>query len=338
MKATELSNLPVHPSEVPAGKPHKWALWLARQYDKGPRSLELNLAVPRQDAESSFERALRLVHDVYVKKQYIAPRPSGLHLNLFLLLPRSRTFMIHVGHRVIGTLSVVLDSPFGLPVDALYPEALEQLRQSLPVPSEEVAMLSQLFWDSTDFAPLEKFVNLESTRIGELTAFALDEAFQSHTVSSASISLELMRTSYKYSVMAGVCGYVVEVNRSHAQFYERFWGFKTIATGRVFPADQEPAVAMNCSPLELTKNFAEAEKSAGGIESLLLLKQREHDVLAAAVQVPLMSADTLRYFLEHRFHPEEPSVWERAAPPERAAFEKAYQPFGYDFSWAHHDR
>lgn len=331
-----MSLLPVHPAEVPPTKPHKWALWLARQYDKGPRRLELNLARPQRGAESTFELALRLVHDVYVKKQYISPRPSGLHLSLFLLLPRSRTFMINEGNRVIGTLSVVLDSPFGLPIDALYPEALAQLRQSLPVPGEEVTMLSQLFWDSPNFEKLNRFTDRESTRIGELTAFALDEAYQSHSASSASISLELMRTSYKYSVMAGVSAYVVEVNRSHAQFYERFWGFKTMADGRVFPADQEPAVAMSGSPLEFTKILAEAEKTAGGVEPLLLLKKREHEVLSAAIQVPLVAPDALRYFLEHRFHPEELSVWERSTPQERTAFRKAYLPFGYDFSWADH--
>jgi hypothetical protein len=331
-----MSLVPVYSQEVAPTKRHKSARWLARQFERGTSHLDLGIAQATDQPEEAFkdfEEALRLVHGVYVKKKYISATPSSLHLSLFQLLPRSRSFIAKEAGQVVATISVVFDSPLGLPIDRLYPEAMAELRQAALLADEESASNARTFWDSPNLELLDRFVRLPGPRIAEVTAFALDERYLAHSPSSDAVYLELMRKAHQYSVVVGVTNYVIEVTPNHAPFYERFWGFQTFASGRVFPSDQAPAVAMKNSPMELNRFFAETDRMIGGMGSLLRLEDRERQVIASALPVPMLPPDGLKYFLQKRFHPDEPALWERATLAEREAFQAAYAPFGYDFSW-----
>lgn len=331
------STVPIESLAPPPGIPVKLrrsAHWLARQFESQPGVFDVDVIRAAGDAPAAFEqfaRALRLVHAVYVRHAFILPRPSQLHLNLFLLLPRSRTFVVKQAGEVIGTLSVVLDSPFGLPIDQLYHAETQRLRQGRPGNVEERALLSEFFWDSADFAPLPGFARAARPVLAELTAFALDEQHQTRAAASANVCLELMRVAYKFAVLIGIDTYVIEVTPNHAPFYQQFWGCESFATGKVFPLDGARAVALKCPILNLTKLFADAERHSGGMHSLLLLKKREHDVLTAAMKTPIFPVNLLRYALQHQFHPAEPALWDQISAAERRAFQVAYAPFGYAF-------
>src|SRR5215472_9347224 len=91
-----------------------------RHLDRGCGA-EIGVAVGATETAA----ALRLAHDVYVREGYMEPHPLGMRI----LLPYHalKTTMVLVARRrgeIVGTLSLVFDSPVGLPLDELYPAAL----------------------------------------------------------------------------------------------------------------------------------------------------------------------------------------------------------------------
>jgi len=75
-----------------------------------------------------LEAALRLVHDNYVERGYMQPHPSGIRIGIHYALPSTRTYVAVLQDQVIATLSLFVDSPLGLPLDALYADITGGLR------------------------------------------------------------------------------------------------------------------------------------------------------------------------------------------------------------------
>src|SRR5215475_11839692 len=68
-----------------------------------------------------LDEAFRLVHDQYVWRGFMtAPHPSGRRVNLRHALPSTRVFVASDGVRVVGTASLIPDSPLGLPMDEVF--------------------------------------------------------------------------------------------------------------------------------------------------------------------------------------------------------------------------
>lgn len=79
-----------------------------------------------------LEGACRLVHDAYVARGILAPASHGLRLTAFTLLPTTSTFVAVREDKVVGTISVVEDSPLGLPMEDAYSEEIAALRARAP--------------------------------------------------------------------------------------------------------------------------------------------------------------------------------------------------------------
>jgi hypothetical protein len=84
------------------------------------------------ETAEDLERAYRLVHDVYVDTGILAPQPLGLHVRPHYLLPTTWTFVAHHRGRVVAEVSVVSDSPLGLPMETTHAAVVERLRQRGP--------------------------------------------------------------------------------------------------------------------------------------------------------------------------------------------------------------
>jgi len=67
-----------------------------------------------------FENSLALVQREYLRKNYCTNRNEGLRLTPFHLLPETIVFSAFYKKQVVATLSVIFDSPFGLPMDKLF--------------------------------------------------------------------------------------------------------------------------------------------------------------------------------------------------------------------------
>ena len=70
-----------------------------------------------------------LVYQEYLKSGFISPRKNNWKLSLFQTIPTTVTFVaIYRKEHVLGTVTLVEDSPLGLPMDNLYHEELISLR------------------------------------------------------------------------------------------------------------------------------------------------------------------------------------------------------------------
>ncbi|MBU3925499.1 hypothetical protein KJ854_06260 [Patescibacteria group bacterium] len=81
-------------------------------------------------SKQEIEEAFLLIYKEYVKQGYLSERAanSKLKVDSCFLLPDSATFISKINHKIIGTVSVAADSRFGLPMDEIYKEELDELR------------------------------------------------------------------------------------------------------------------------------------------------------------------------------------------------------------------
>lgn len=138
--------------------------------------------------------AAKLVEQLYGHEGYLAvrstsaPAPAMPLFSLHHLLDEALVFTARLEGRLVGTLTVIFDSPAGLPMDALYKEELDAHRAAGRRPCE--------------------FCSL---------AVAPDLARNAHGA-----LLELFRAAYRYATYAaGATDVCVTLKPSHAPFYRR---------------------------------------------------------------------------------------------------------------------
>ncbi|MFZ4285173.1 GNAT family N-acetyltransferase [Variovorax sp. HJSM1_2] len=85
--------------------------------------LVLKIAQTRDELEACF----RLLHDAYVGSGYMLPDPSGLRVTLYHALPTTTTLCALYDGQVVGTISLIRQSAFGFPMQAVF--NLESVKQ-----------------------------------------------------------------------------------------------------------------------------------------------------------------------------------------------------------------
>ncbi len=93
-------------------------------------SISYRIATSRTDLEAAY----RLVYQQYMRRGYIEKHPSGMWLSLHNAMPETTTFIASLCYgveqqRLLGTVTLVSDSPLGLPMDAIYRTELDRLRR-----------------------------------------------------------------------------------------------------------------------------------------------------------------------------------------------------------------
>ncbi len=78
--------------------------------------LVLKIAQTRDELEACF----RLLHDAYVGQGYMLPDPSGLRVTLYHALPTTTTLCALYDGEVVGTISLIRQSAFGFPMQAVF--------------------------------------------------------------------------------------------------------------------------------------------------------------------------------------------------------------------------
>jgi hypothetical protein len=140
-----------------------------------------------------MRQAFRLVHDSYVQARFMDPSASSFRITKHHLLPTSTVLVAVKGGQVIGTMTVVQDGPFGLPIDA-------------------IADLSK-----------ERAVR---ARIAELSSLAVHPDLRD---GRAQILFSLTKFMFEYATrQLGVDLLVAAVNPRHADFYEGILLFERI--------------------------------------------------------------------------------------------------------------
>jgi hypothetical protein len=149
------------------------------------------------ESREELEAAYRLVHDVYVREGYSDPHDSGLRVNLRYALPTTTTFIgTHEG-RVVITMTILGDSPLGLPMDMIFSSELYELR-------------------------------CQGRYIAEVGAFASHPDFRGRSQAVAFNTNKIMWTYATRSLQ--VDDLVIAVNPKHERIYKHLILFETIST------------------------------------------------------------------------------------------------------------
>jgi hypothetical protein len=180
------------------------AVWFRN--DEAADCLDFGLATD----PSSLAQAFRLQHDQYVAHAYMDPHPSGWRLSLYNALPETRVFVARSDDRVVATMTLIPDSPLGLPMDEIYADELRQLRD-------------------------------EGRDLAEVSGLAMDSAYQA---SGIAILLRLTRMMVIQAVQteSDLC---IAVNPHHAAFYRKAFHFQAIGGLKQYrKVNGAPAVAL----------------------------------------------------------------------------------------------
>ncbi len=157
-------------------------------------------------------RAWRLVYDVYHAKGLAASLPSGLWMGLHDLLIRTITFTAERAQQPVANLTLVFDSPLGLPAESVCGETIGRLRASGRKVCELISLVS----------------------------------VEDHTRTGTELIMTLFKLAYLTArKIEHGRDLIITVNPRHAPFYQRYLLFERM--GDPQPCDRvggAPAVAL----------------------------------------------------------------------------------------------
>lgn len=123
--------------------------------------------------------------------------------------PNKITLVAYQEDRVVGTLTLGMDSPEGMVVDQLYKQEADQLRAVGKMPCD-------------------------------ITRLAVDQDIKSKSVLAALFHLSFI---YGHSIH-GATDFLIEVNPRHVLFYQRMLGFQQFGGEKICPRVNAPAVLL----------------------------------------------------------------------------------------------
>lgn len=82
-------------------------------------------------ANSSYEidQAKQLVHDVYVKQEFIRPSSTGRRTNKYTEQDSNLVFLGYQNERMVMSITIFLDTEIGLPGDSIFSREIDQFRR-----------------------------------------------------------------------------------------------------------------------------------------------------------------------------------------------------------------
>jgi len=196
----------------------------ARPYYRDLMEIE-DLQVRPAQSRSELEAAFHLVYKTYLSKGLIEPSRNEMRFSIFHAFPETVTFVSVLRGTVIATATLVADTEAGLPMDKIYHEELQELRES-GRQLAEVTMLAD-----------RRNNNLRRT-IPML--FLLMKRLFDRT------RLELEADD--------VC---IAVHPHHADFYKKYLLFEPLGPRRLYPAvEHNPAVAKRLDFRSVKERYA----------------------------------------------------------------------------------
>lgn len=242
---------------LPRSRRQRIARALVRCESFAPGRLELKLA----ETDAELEACFRLLHDAYVEAGFMARDPSGLRVTPYHALPATAILCAKVDGRIAGTVSVIADNPFGM--------------------------------------PLQRIIDLSGVRtrrgeIAEVSGLAIHPDFRH---SGGGVLFALMKLVYEYCTrLLGVRHLVIAVHPRHFELFEALLCFRRLS-GRVVPryafANGAPAMGgtldLQHAPELLRKQYP-GRSGAGNLHHFLFESSLPGLNLPATRQPPLSPA------------------------------------------------
>ena len=160
---------------------------------------QLTFKTARTIAE--LEAAFRLVHDAYVRERLSNINPSGMRVTPYHLIPTTEVFVAKSRADVIATMSLIADSPLGLPMESIYAQEIGDCRKS-------------------------------GFNIAEISCLADRRADLRR---SFPVVLQLMRLVGQCARHRGIDQLLVTCHPRHAKLYRRLMAFQQVGSEKAYP-------------------------------------------------------------------------------------------------------
>lgn len=176
-----------------------------------PEAANGQIRVGPAASREELEQAYRLVYSTYLRRGYIGPNRARIRLSVFNAFPAAITFVGVLRSEVIATMSLLPDTPAGLPMDEIYHEELQECRDV-------------------------------GRKLTEVTMLA-DRRFEMRR--SLPMLLSLMKLVFDYATLVlGASDLCITINPRHDTFYSRYLLFTELGGLRSYPSVRNnPALA-----------------------------------------------------------------------------------------------
>ena len=235
------------------------------------KRLVLKIAETQEELESCF----KLLHDAYVSSGFMKPAPSGLRATIYHALPTTTTLCAKFDGEVVGTLSLIRESVFGFPLQAIFD--LKQIRA-------------------------------RGGKIAEVSALAVHPDFRK---TGGAILFPLMKFMYEYcTTFFDTRHLVIAVHPTRIEMYESLLFFKRLAENKVDNydfANGAPAVGASLdlqrAPRKYKQTYDKKKRRKNlydyfvrtKLPNIHLPQRRYH-----TTNDPVMTTDLLDYFFNQR--------------------------------------
>ena len=236
---------------------------------------DVRLVLKIADSKEELEACFKLLHDAYVASGFMKPHPSGMRVTLYHALPTTTTLCAKFDGRVVGTISLIRQGPFGFPLQSVF-----------------------------DLSSVEA----ERGKIAEVSALAVHPDFRK---TGGKILFPLMKFMYEYcSTYFDTRHLVIAVNPYHIELYESLLFFQRLPQKKVDQydfANGAPAVgaALNLHTVRdvLKKHYSGKDRRKDLHHYFLRLKLP--NIVQPARRYfttndPVMTPELLDYFFNQR--------------------------------------
>lgn len=174
-------------------------------------------------SKEEFLACSKLLHNQYVRKEYMESQDSNLRLDLHQITRRSTTFIaLYQKKYILATLTLFEDSPLGVPMDKIYKSELDGLRSKkrrfaeVGMLASNVELMEKLFPDAKKTDQVTMLMHL----IREMMQFAYAAGIDS-LVACYHPRHGLFYQSLQFDVLAGLKSYeAVKGNPAVAGFLD----------------------------------------------------------------------------------------------------------------------
>jgi GNAT superfamily N-acetyltransferase len=235
------------------------------------KRLVLKIAETREELEACF----KLLHDAYVSSGFMKPAASGLRATIYHALPTTTTLCAKFDGEVVGTLSLIRESVFGFPLQAIFD--LKEIR-------------------------------LRGGKIAEVSALAVHPDFRK---TGGAILFPLMKFMYEYcTTFFDTRHLVIAVHPTRIEMYESLLFFKRLTENEVENydfANGAPAVGasldLRTAPKHYKRIYGQKKRSKNMYDYFTRLKM-SNIVLPNrryyTTNDPVMTTELLDYFFNQR--------------------------------------
>lgn len=158
-----------------------------------PDAISTTLRFKVAETQEELEQAFHLLHNAYVHEKLMSPHPSGLRVTKYHALSSTSTLIAIENNVVVGTLSLIRQSSFGLPMESIF---------------------------NLDGLPVE-------SRLAEVSSLAIKKEYLHQR---GRILFPLLKFLYHYShEYFGITHFVIAVNPKWIDFYEGILMFKPLS-------------------------------------------------------------------------------------------------------------